>query len=186
MQGAAHGTLAGSLARQCSELLQSASVLPLMTETVPADGSPVESGIKEALFWCIWPGLVAVGSASLVWVIMQARIRLLARKHRAGLAQLEKDFAARGASLDQLVAELRIERRRFLRRMAGPQGYETTVLTLERLYLRHVPLTGWMQEEIPLGSGEPLAEQTVLIQEMTDGGITPGGVRLIAPAGLGT
>jgi hypothetical protein len=142
----------------------------------------VESVIKEVLFWFAWPGLVAIGSASLVWIIMQARIRLLARKHRSALAQLEKEFAAKGASLEQLMAELRIERRRFLRRMDGPQGYETTVLTLERLYFRHVPLTGWMQEEIPLGSGEPLAEQTVLIQEMAGGGISLAGTRLIAPA----
>lgn len=56
------------------------------------------------------------------------------------------------------------------------------MLTLERLYFRHVPLTGWMQEEIPLGSGEPLAEQTVLIQEMAGGGISLAGTRLIAPA----
>jgi hypothetical protein len=126
----------------------------------------VESAIKEVLFWCIWPGLVAVGSASLVWIIMQARIRLLAGKQKAALAQLEKESASKHPSLEQLLAELRLERRRFLRRMDGPRGYETTVLTLERLYFRHVPLTGWMQEEIPLGGGEQLSEQTVLIHEI--------------------
>ena len=115
---------------------------------------------------------------------MQARIRLLARKHRAALAQLEKEFAGKRPSFEELLAELRLESRRFLRRMDGPLGYETTVLTLERLYFRNVPLTGWMQEEIPLGSGEPLAEQTVLIQEMAGGAITLGGARLIAPAEL--
>jgi hypothetical protein len=115
---------------------------------------------------------------------MQARIRLLARKHRVALAQLEKEFAAKRPSFEQLLADLRLERRRFLRRMAGPQGYETTLLTLERLYFRNVPLTGWMQEEIPLGSGEPLTEHTVLIQEMAGGGISLGGARLIAPAEL--
>lgn len=50
--------------------------------------------------------------------------------------------------------------------MDGPRGYETTVLTLEHLYSRHVPLTGWMQEEIPLGGGEQRSEQTVLIHEI--------------------
>jgi len=100
---------------------------------------------------------------------MQARIRLLAGKHKAALAQLEKESASKHPSLEQLLAELRLERRRFLRRLDGPRGYETTVLTLERLYFRHVPLTGWMQEEIPLGGGEQLSEQTVLIHEIAAG-----------------
>jgi hypothetical protein len=126
----------------------------------------VESVIKEAVFWFAWPGLVAVGSASLVWIIMQARIRLLAGKYQAALAQLEREYVAKRPSVEQLLAELRLERRRFLRRMAGPEGYDTTVLTLERLYFRQIPLTGWMQEEIPLGGGEELGEQTVLIQEI--------------------
>jgi hypothetical protein len=126
----------------------------------------VESVIKEAVFWFAWPGLVAVGSASLVWIIMQARIRLLAGKYQAALAQLEREYVAKLPSVEQLLAELRLERRRFLRRMAGPEGYDTTVLTLERLYFRQIPLTGWMQEEIPLGGGEELGEQTVLIQEI--------------------
>jgi hypothetical protein len=126
----------------------------------------VESVIKEAVFWFAWPGLVAVGSASLVWIIMQARIRLLSGKYQAALAHLEREYAAKRPSVEQLLAELRLERRRFLRRMAGPEGYDTTVLTLERLYFRQIPLTGWMQEEIPLGGGEELGEQTVLIQEI--------------------
>jgi hypothetical protein len=138
----------------------------------------VESVIKEALFWCVWPGLVAAGSASLVWIIMQTRIRLLVGKHSAALAQLEKESASKRASLEQLLAELRLERRRFLRRMDGPRGYETTVLTLERLYFRHVPLTGWMQEEIPLGGGEQLSEQTVLIHEIA-GASEVGSVSLV-------
>jgi hypothetical protein len=97
---------------------------------------------------------------------MQARIRLLAGKYQAALAQLEKESSAKRAPLEQLLGELRLERRRFLRRMAGLRGFETTVLTLERLYFRQIPLTGWMQEEIPLGGGEELGEQTVLIQEI--------------------
>jgi len=97
---------------------------------------------------------------------MQARIRLLAGKYQAALSQSEREYAAKRPTVEQLLAELRLERRRFLRRMAGPDGYDTTVLTLERLYFRQIPLTGWMQEEIPLGGGEELGEQTVLIQEI--------------------
>jgi hypothetical protein len=99
-------------------------------------------------------------------MIMQGRIRRLNRRHQAAIAKLEKEAAANHAGLEQLLAELRLERRRFLRRMASPRGYDTTVLTMERLYFRQVPITGWMQEEIPLGGGEELSEQTVLIREI--------------------
>jgi len=141
---------------------------------------PVESVIKEAIFWFAWPGLVTVGSASLVWTIMQARIRRLNRKHQAAIAKLEKECASNRSGLEQLLAELRLERRRFLRRMAGPRGYDTTVLTLERLYFRHIPLTGWMQEEIPLGGGEALNEQTVLIREIAGAPGEAGMVSVVA------
>jgi len=136
--------------------------------------------MKEAVFWFVWPGLVTVGSASLVWMIMQARIRRLNRKHQAAIAKLEKQCAGNRAGLEQLLAELRLERRRFLRRMESPRGYDTTVLTLERLYFRQVPLTGWMQEEIPLGGGEALSEQTVLIREIAGGPGEAGVVSVVA------
>lgn len=110
---------------------------------------------------------------------MQARIRRLTRKYQGAIAKLEKESAGSRATLEQLLAELRLERRRFLRRMAGPRGYDTTVLTLERLYFRHVPLTGWMQEEIPLGGGEELEEQTVLIHEIAGSSAGVGSVSLL-------
>jgi hypothetical protein len=65
--------------------------------------------------------------------------------------------------MDELLAELRVERRRFLRRLPGPKGLETTVITQERLYLRNLPLTGWMQDELTLGTGEELAGETVAV-----------------------
>ena len=83
---------------------------------------------------------------------MQARIRLLANKYRAALAQLKKPRAKR-ASLELLLGNSASSGLGFLRRMPGSPSYDTSLLTLERLYFRHVPLTGWMQEEIPRERG---------------------------------
>jgi hypothetical protein len=54
-----------------------------------------------------------------------------------------------------------MERRRFVRRVPGPAGDETTLITQERLYLRNIPLTSWMEEVLVLGSGEELPGETV-------------------------
>jgi hypothetical protein len=117
--------------------------------------------IKEAVFWVALPALVAIGSASLVWMLMQARMQLLAANYQTALAKAEKESAEKRPGFEALLGELRLERRQFLRKLAGARGCETTVLTLERLYFRQVPLTGWMQEEIALGIGEEISQQTV-------------------------
>jgi hypothetical protein len=131
-----------------------------------ADDYPVTPMLKELVFWVGLPGLVAVGSAALVWMLMQARMQLLATNYKAAIAEVEKAAAESRPRLENLLAELRLERRQFLRKTSGVRGSETTILTLERLYFRQIPLTGWMQEEIPLGGGEALPGQTLLYQEI--------------------
>lgn len=113
----------------------------------------------ELVFWVVLPALVALGAAYLVWLLMQARIQVLTAHYQSAVAKVETDCEVHRPDLERLLAELRMERRRFLRRLPGLHGLETTIITQERLYLRNIPLTGWMQEEIPLGAGEELAAE---------------------------
>ncbi len=117
----------------------------------------------EFVFWMILPILVAVGSAYVVWLLMQSRIRVLAAQYQAAMAKVENEYANRRLSPEELLGDLRMERRRFVRRDAGPKGTETTLITQERLYLRNLPLTSWMQEEVALGGGEELPIETGLV-----------------------
>ena len=123
----------------------------------------------ELVFWVILPALVALGAAYLVWLLMQARIQVLTAHYQTAVAKVESDCAPRRPGVEDLLSDLRMERRRFVRRVPGPKGVETTVITQERLYLRNIPLTGWMHDELPLGTGEELAVES-------------GGVPLIAPS----
>jgi len=111
----------------------------------------------------VLPVLVAVGAAYLVWQMMQARIQVLTAHYQAAVAKMENECANRRLSPEELLADLRMERRRFVRRVTGPKGPESTLITQERLYLRNLPLTSWMQEEVPLGSGEELPGETGLV-----------------------
>ena len=120
----------------------------------------------ELVFWIVLPALVAVGAAYLVWLLMQARIQVLTAHYQTAVTRVESDCTRRQPTADDLLAELRIERRRFLRRVPGPKGNETTLITQERLYLRNLPLTSWMQEELPLGTGEELPAETSIVALM--------------------
>jgi len=132
----------------------------------------------EFVFWMILPILVAVGSAYVVWLLMQSRIRVLAAQYQAAMAKMENEYTNRRLSPEELLADLRMERRRFVRRVAGAKGPETTLITQERLYLRNLPLTSWMQEEVVLGSGEELPAETGLVP-LLDGSTGPA---LVVPA----
>ena len=121
----------------------------------------VASFAAELVFWVILPILVAVGAAYLVWLLMQARIQVLTAHYQTAVAQVEGDCSQRRPALEELLAELRMERRRFVRRVPGPAGNETTLITQERLYLRNIPLTSWMEEVLVLGDGEELPAESV-------------------------
>jgi hypothetical protein len=124
----------------------------------------VGSFAAEVVFWIVLPALVALGAAYLVWLLMQARIQVLAAHYQTAVAKVESDCAAaRKPGIDELLAELRLERRRFVRRTPGAAGLENTLVTQERLYLRNLPLTSWMQEELPLGHGEELPLEVAVV-----------------------
>ncbi len=109
------------------------------------------------ILWFVVPGIVALGTAYLVYIVMQARIRVLAANYDAQLVKVEYESTARRPGVEELLSELRFERNRFLRRTPGPKGsYEATVITQERIYFRDIPLTGWIQDELALGDGEEL------------------------------
>ncbi|PWT97839.1 MAG: hypothetical protein C5B51_30490 [Terriglobia bacterium] len=113
----------------------------------------------ELIFWLILPGVVAVGAAYLVFLLMQARIHVITANFQAAVAKVESGGAGCRGVTDELLADLRFERHRFLRRVPIGASYQTSVVTQERIYFRNIPLTGWMEEELPLGEGEILAPE---------------------------
>jgi len=132
----------------------------------------------ELILWLVLPGLVALGAAYLVWLLMRARIEVLTATFHAAVAKVQNDCTDRRPAVDDLLADLRFERQRFLRRMPGPKGFETSVITQERIYFRNIPLTGWMEEELPLGEGELLAPEVCTLPMMPTLTVQPTAVAL--------
>jgi len=115
------------------------------------------------VLWVAMPAVAAGGAAYLVWFVMHAQMHVLAVNYRAALARLASEGEKREPVAEELLTYLRFERRRFLRRIPTAKGCENTVISQERIYFRDIPLTAWMEEEIRLGSGEPLGPETCLL-----------------------
>jgi hypothetical protein len=128
----------------------------------------------DLILWLLLPVVVSMGTAYLVWTVMQARIRVISAHYDATITKVESECAARRPGVEELLSELRFERNRFLRRVPGPNGsYQATVITQERIYFRDIPLTGWIQDELPLGDGEELVPVNRALPEYSTTALQP-------------
>ena len=130
------------------------------------------------MLWFLLPVLVAAGTACLVWIVMQARMRILVAQFHAALARMENAPAGRKPTVEDLLAELHVERNRFLRRISGPAGVSASVISQERIYFRDIPITGWMQDELPLGDGEELLPYLPALPEVSMPSVRAGPSRV--------
>jgi hypothetical protein len=113
------------------------------------------SVLADLLFWMALPLSIAVGAAALVWLLMQARLRVLTARfeaeverveHAAELQIVREVERARRTAFEELISDLRVEQRRALKKTRGLLRDDLSVVVQERLLLRSIPLTGWVQE----------------------------------------
>ncbi|HWB86087.1 MAG TPA: hypothetical protein VG675_18230 [Bryobacteraceae bacterium] len=130
----------------------------------------------DFVFWLMLPAAVACGASCLVWLLMQARIEVLKARCQTAVARLEHDLEsqktaaqealrtaegmARQAAFDEFLADLHVEQRRFVRRTDGANN----VVVQERIYLRDIPISGWMEHELALGQGGELAGESLALE----------------------
>jgi hypothetical protein len=145
----------------------------------------------DALLWILLPGFSGVASAVLAWFVMQSRMEVkLAEERerlssqREGLAErrgelkaekagLEStlqtamraaDESARRQALDNFLGDLRVERRHYARESRRLTQNRKRLVLQERMYFRHIPLSGWIEHEIAMEAG---ADMDRLVQDMT-------------------
>lgn len=123
----------------------------------------VNSETLYALLWIVLPGFVAVGSALLSALIMQARMEASLARERAATAearalalaqnqQMEEriraaEEAARRQALEELLSDLRIEERRYIRESRSLFVTRKCLVVQERLFFRNLPLSDWIERE---------------------------------------
>jgi hypothetical protein len=126
----------------------------------------------DAILWILLPMLVAGGSAILSYYVMQSRMEVAIAKERETLAQanakiqtleatipdkikLAEETAQRRA-FDSFLMDFRVEERRYLRESKSHFMNSRSIVMQERLYFRNIPLSNWVEHEMPLNDGAKL------------------------------
>ena len=138
----------------------------------------------ETLFWIVLPGFAAVASGVLAWFVMQSRMEVALAGLREQLAEsrgalhAEKEAmegsletalhaaeeSARRQAFDRFLTELRVEQRHYTRENRMPTPARTCLVLQERMFFRNIPLSDWIEHEIPL---DDAADVNRLVRDMT-------------------
>lgn len=121
--------------------------------------------VSPALVWIFMPLLIAGGAALVTAALMQARTEvavarqretvaearaLLATQHRAMAERIRAaEETARREALDEFMGHIRVEERQFVREEGPLFSRRKALVVQERVCFRNIPLTGWIQSELP-------------------------------------
>lgn len=138
----------------------------------------------DAFLWVLLPALVAGGSALLSFCIMQARMEAALAKERESLAEARAiinshkvameerikatEEATRRAALDELMRDLRVEERSYVRENKALA--RRTMVMQERVFFRNIPLSSWSEYEMVVEEGTaPLPQGGAARAELAEG-----------------
>jgi hypothetical protein len=123
----------------------------------------------QGILWLFLPLFVAGGSALVAYYLMQARMEVALAKEREALAEARAaidshkstmeeriratEETARRTALDELMRDIRVEERSYLRDTNGPEGARRAMVMQERVFFRNLPMSGWAEREMVIESG---------------------------------
>ena len=123
----------------------------------------------DALLWILLPLFIAAGSALLSYYIMQARMDVAIAKEREVLAETRAEVRtqkstmeervkateqeARRRALDDFMQDFRVEERHYFRENKSLAARKKSMVLQERLYFRNIPLSNWVEQEMPFEEG---------------------------------
>jgi hypothetical protein len=126
----------------------------------------------DQFLWILLPVLVAAGTAILVYFLMEARAEVSIAKERENLAAAKAQLAAHEQGLedkiraaeetahrkafDQFLMDFRVEERHYMRESKSHFLNRKSMVMQERLYFRNIPLSNWVEHEMPLEEGSEL------------------------------
>jgi hypothetical protein len=121
------------------------------------------------MLWVSLPILVSIGSGTLAYFVMKARMEAAIAGERAAMAEararldaqaktLEETIrateeAAKRRALDEFLADLHVEERHYLREQKALFLSKKSLVLQERIYFRNIPLSSWVEHEMPVEEG---------------------------------
>jgi hypothetical protein len=137
----------------------------------------------DAFLWLFLPVFVAGGSALLSFYIMQARMEVALAKERESLAEARAiinshkatmeerikaaEEATRRATLDELMRDLRVEERSYVRENKALA--RRSMVMQERVFFRNIPLSAWSEHEMVIEDGSAALPQGAAAHALAEG-----------------
>jgi hypothetical protein len=125
--------------------------------------------MSNLAFYIVLPILIAIGSALVAVYVMQQRMEVQLGRERQSLSEARAAFEAQKAQLDELnrlraeaarhealedfLADLRTEQRRFIREQKFLFASRKSLVLQERLFFRNIPLCNWVEQEVAVEEG---------------------------------
>lgn len=116
------------------------------------------------LLWVALPFVAALGSGALAYIVSQAKHEAELAREREQLAELRTELLnqqkaaeerlraaraeARRQALDEFLADVRVEERRFVRELEAPGARRKCLVLQERVCFRNIPLSQWIEREL--------------------------------------
>src|SRR3954452_17512096 len=126
----------------------------------------------DQFLWILLPVLVAAGTAILVYFLMEARAEVSIARERENLAAAKALLSAHETGLedkikaaeetahrkafDQFLMDFRVEERHYMRESKSHFLNRKSMVMQERLYFRNIPLSNWVEHEMPVEEGSDL------------------------------
>ncbi len=120
-------------------------------------------------FFALGSSFCAMSAAMLVYFVMQSRHDVQLAQQRESLAEARATLEAQKQSLagmmksveettkrtalDQFLSEIRVEERHYLRENKMLFVSRKSVVVRERIFFRNLPLSSWVEHEIPYEEG---------------------------------
>ncbi|PYT35052.1 MAG: hypothetical protein DMG58_03175 [Acidobacteria bacterium] len=121
------------------------------------------------MLWIGLPIFVSVGSGMLAYFVMKARMEAAIAGERSALAEARArlegqsktlaetiratEEAAKRQAFDEFLADLRVEERHYLREQKALFLHKKSLVLQERIYFRNIPLSSWVEHEMPVEEG---------------------------------
>jgi len=143
------------------------------------------------MLWIGLPIVVSVGSGMLAYFVMRTRMEAAIAGERSALAEararLESqaktlaetlratEEAAKRQALDEFLGDLRVEERHYLREQKALFLSKKSLVLQERIYFRNIPLSSWVEHEMPVEEGADVEKLAKTLAVFTpDMMLTPG------------
>jgi biopolymer transport protein ExbB/TolQ len=125
-------------------------------------------------FWVLVVFILAglIGCSVVTWLLTRLRMERVSAERARVLtdtvtrlenekARLEESIkgieeSARRKALDEFLADLRVEERRYVREHRVLFAHRKSLVLQERIFFRNVPISNWVEHEVPVEEGADL------------------------------